>query len=154
MNTYFAYGANMDPARLAHRLGEADPTAFRRRAGLLEGYALVFDKLSSTDLEVGYGHVVPAPGHRVEGVLNDLTDQQLARLDEIELVPRHYTRCPLGVVERHSRQVIVAQVYLATQAWLRPALKPLKSYIDALLQGSDMLSAEYVAFLKDLPCKN
>lgn len=150
---YFAYGANMDADILAHRV-ERDGAAFRRRRGILMNYRLAFNKVSSTDPTVGYANVMAAPGRRVEGLLNELDDTALARLDAIELVPHHYTRSRLEVYDSMRAEPVLADVYTATPDWMRPALRPLRSYLNRLLHGADLLSAEYVSELRAVACRD
>ena len=151
---YFAYGSNMNAVVLAHRLGRADPQSFRRRRALLRDHALVFNKMSSKDAAVGYGNVTAAAGHCVEGVLNELTSEELARLDAIELVPHHYVRSELPVHDCLTGMTATAHVYTAHPAWVRPALAPLRAYVDRLLGAADLLSADYVAPLRAVQCRD
>src|SRR4051794_16947731 len=97
LHVYFAYGSNMHGPLLATRLGRLNTTSFARCRGILRNYRLAFEKVSSTDPQVGYATVVPALGCSVEGVLNVITEKDLACLDSIELVPHHYTRCIMPV---------------------------------------------------------
>jgi len=152
MPLYFAYGANMSETVLSRRLGRTAAVDLARRRGVLCDYKLVFNKRSSTDPLVGYANVVPAGGHRVEGVLNQLTDGELARLDDIELVPHHYVRSRLTVHD--SAGPVAAHVYLAHPAWIRGDLRPLRGYLDVLLGGAGLLSPEYVGPLRALPCRD
>jgi gamma-glutamylcyclotransferase len=151
---YFAYGSNMNAAVLAQRLGRPDPSGFRRRRALLRNHKLLFNKMSSMDASVGYGNVTAAAGHCVEGTLNELTRDELVRLDAVELVPHHYVRSALPVHDCRTGTTVVAHVYTAHPAWVRPALAPLRSYVERLLDGADLLSADYVAPLRALQCRD
>jgi gamma-glutamylcyclotransferase len=147
---YFAYGANMDASILARRLGRNDVRSLARRRGLLVDFAIGFGKISSSDPAVGYATVISCGGAHVEGVLNNLTDAEINRLDEIELVPEHYTRATLGVIDTGSSEIVEAAVYIANPAKLRTGLMPLASYIDMLLGGRDILSVPYVDHLAEI----
>lgn len=149
---YFAYGSNMHPALLGQRLHRPDPVSFRRRRGVLRNYALSFDKLSSRDARVGYANVNPQVGEEVEGILNDLSENELLALDGIELVPRHYTRAELIVHEAETGRPVAASVYLANPAMVRIGLLPTRGYLERLLGGADLLSQAYVARLNSLAC--
>jgi len=151
MRLYFAYGSNMSAAVLARRL-EREPASFRRRRGVLTDYKLAFNKVSSTNPIIGYANVVPARGHRVEGILNELDASALARLDAIELVPHHYTRSQVTVTDGNSGSEVPAEIYTAQPAWIRPELIPLRSYLETLLGGDDLLSVEYLAPLRVMQC--
>jgi hypothetical protein len=147
---YFAYGANMDGALLAARLGRPDPAVFRRRRGLLADHALVFDKLAASEPGVGYANLSPSPGESVEGVLNELDDEDLLRLDRIELVPIHYTRRTAAVLDPATHSVIAAEAYWAVPERVRPGLLPRRDYMERLLRGADVLSPGYVESLRRL----
>jgi gamma-glutamylcyclotransferase (GGCT)/AIG2-like uncharacterized protein YtfP len=153
MHLYFAYGSNMSAAVLARRLAR-DAASFRRRRAVLLDHKLVFNKVSSTDPAVGYGNVVPVRGHRVEGILNELDDAALARLDAIELVPHHYTRSQVAVIDDDDGREVAAHIYTAHPAWVGPELRPLRSYLENLLAGGDLLSTDYVAPLRAVQCRD
>jgi hypothetical protein len=150
IHLYFAYGANMHASVLAHRLGRTDTNSFRRRYAVLTDHRLVFDKMSSTDNSVGYGNVKQEAGHQVEGVINELDSTDLARLDALELVPHHYLRSQIAVHDSLSGGLVLAEIYTAHPSWIRPDLKPLRSYLDNLLGGADLLSADYVTHLRSI----
>ncbi|HZX87455.1 MAG TPA: gamma-glutamylcyclotransferase family protein [Reyranella sp.] len=149
---YFAYGSNMSAGVLAQRLPRHDGAPFRRRRAVLADHKLMFHKVSSTDPAVGYADVVPQPGQQVEGILVELGRVELQRLDEIELVPHHYARREVEVLDCDG--VVAAHVYTAQPGWIRPAIRPLRAYLDNLLGGADLLSPGYVAALRAVPCRD
>jgi hypothetical protein len=110
--------------------------------------------VSSTDPAVGYANVLPAAGHSVEGILNELDDRELAQLDAIELVPHHYQRLQMMVSDSSNGLMVSAHIYTASASWIRPGLSPLRSYLDILLAGADLLSPEYVASLRSASCRD
>lgn len=79
---YFAYGSNTDPDRFMTRVG-----AWRsRRRARLSGHKLRFARMVRS--EGGGGAVVDArPGHYVDGVLFEITTEQLAAMDREEFDP-------------------------------------------------------------------
>jgi gamma-glutamylcyclotransferase (GGCT)/AIG2-like uncharacterized protein YtfP len=137
---------------LARRM-QRDGATFQRRRAVLADHKLVFDKVSSTDPAVGYANVLPAAGHLVEGILNEFDDGALAQLDAIELVPHHYRRLPITVRDGNGLSVS-AHIYLANASWIRPGLRPLRSYLEIMLAGADLLSPDYVASLRSVPCRD
>jgi gamma-glutamylcyclotransferase len=149
---YFAYGANMSADVLARRM-RRDSVAFQRRRAVLADHRLVFDKVSSTDPAVGYANVLPATGHRVEGILNEFDEHGLAQLDAIELVPHHYRRLQMTVRDDNGLMVS-AHVYMANTPWIRQGLRPLRSYLEIMLAGADLLSPDYVASLRSVRCQD
>jgi cation transport regulator ChaC len=154
IHLYFAYGSNMDAATLARRLGRQSANCLRRRRALLQDHRLVFNKVSSTDPAVGYANIVRLEGQCVEGVLNELPEADLVRLDRVERVPEHYVRTLLTVYDSADARAVAAHVYTAQPAWIRPELRPLRSYVDTLLGGSDVLSQDYVTPLRAVLCRD
>jgi hypothetical protein len=83
---YLAYGSNADPDRFRSRVG---PWRSRRRARL-DGYRLRF--AASVSSEGGGGAVVDeAPGDHVDGVLYEITSEQMAAMDREEFDPSRDT---------------------------------------------------------------
>ena len=79
---YFAYGSNADPERFKARVGL---WRSRRRARLLD-HSLRFARMVQS--EGGGGAVVDAsPGRHVDGVLFEITAEQLAAMDREEFDP-------------------------------------------------------------------
>ena len=74
---YFAYGSNMNPARMRARC----PSARRVGTATLRGWRLV---------ERLYADVERSPGSAVRGVLYWLTERDLSRLDRCEGWPTVY----------------------------------------------------------------
>jgi len=150
---YFAYGSNMDADLLLKRLSKTDRATLQRRRGLLADHSLLFDKLSSIDPAIGYASIRPQLGGVVEGVINDVDERDLLRLDEIELVPVHYRRTTATVFDTALGQAIETFVYVGNEAWTRSGLIPEAAYVARLLRGQDILSPEYVAALSRIPSR-
>ena len=70
---YFAYGSNLNTTRLRSRIGNAKIHRVHR----LQNWELVFNCS-------GFANIQPAPGKVVEGVLYEITSDQLNDLDRIE----------------------------------------------------------------------
>jgi gamma-glutamylcyclotransferase len=140
---YFAYGANMSASQLARRLRRADLSAFQRRPAMLPGYRLAFNKVSSTDPAIGYANIIPDPHDTAEGVLYEMPVDCLEQLDRIELVPSHYIRSTIPVMDVRDGRYVEAHVYVANPTIVRRGLRPDPAYIKLLLEGSDLLSPSY-----------
>lgn len=83
---YLAYGSNADPDRFRSRVG---PWRSRRRARL-DGYRLRF--AASVSSEGGGGAVVDeSPCDHVDGVLYEITAEQMAAMDREEFDPSRDT---------------------------------------------------------------
>ncbi|WFM72498.1 gamma-glutamylcyclotransferase family protein [Halomonas sp. CKK8] len=148
MPYYFAYGSNMNPARVAARIG-----ATRRvLAGVLHDHALRFDKASRV-AGIAHANVVPRQGERVEGALFELDDPgQIRRMDPFEGYPNEYDRHRLPVATREG--AIEAWVYIAAPGTTAEALRPAREYLEHLLAGEPFLSAAYHARLSAVEAVN
>ncbi len=144
---YFAYGSNMNPARV-----EGRGMRFRRAiAGSLEGFDLHFNKRSSIHAGMAAANVVRAPDGLVEGVLYELsTPDQIKQMDPFEGYPEKYVRevCMLKTGEG----LIGAWVYIATDKWLAEGLRPARWYLEHLLAGKGYLSQCYFESLRQVVC--
>jgi gamma-glutamylcyclotransferase (GGCT)/AIG2-like uncharacterized protein YtfP len=141
---YFAYGTNMSESRMRAL------TPFTKREGArLEGYRLVFNKQSNADPRMGFANVVPDRDSSVEGVLYEVDEAGLGKLDISEGSPDHYSRRELEVVTSKGKKVI-AEVYIASDPKVRPGLRPSKSYMANLLSGADVLPKGYVKSLQEI----
>ena len=89
MPFYFAYGSNMNPARMAGRgldVVEALP-------GRLHGMELRFNKRSRQNPRWACANIAWSPGSLVEGVLYRLADdRQILKMDPFEGAPFYYSR--------------------------------------------------------------
>lgn len=144
MPWYFAYGSNMNPARVAARIG-----ATRRvMAGVLHDYRLRFDKASKI-AGIAHANVAAVIGERVEGALFELErPEQIQLMDPFEGYPADYQRHRLAVSTREGD--IEAWVYIATPGTTATALRPAREYLDHLLAGEPYLSRAYHARLADV----
>lgn len=151
---YFAYGSNMNPARMT-REGVRWTT---RSAARLDGWRIAFRKRAGDSPVHAYATIEPAPGACVEGVLYLLAAvDDIARLDAFEEVPNRYRRQTVrvrtgtAVDAPAGAEAILAEVYVAQPAACADGLLPESWYIAHMLAASDLLSPEYVAFLRALP---
>lgn len=137
MSWYFAYGSNMNQARVQVRIG-----AVRRvMPGVLEGYCLKFNKASRV-AGIAHANVMPCAGSSVEGALFELeTADQILAMDPFEGYPLEYQRHRLPI--RAEQDVIDAWVYIAGPGMTAEALKPAREYLDHLLAGEAFLSPGY-----------
>ena len=144
---YFAYGSNMNPARMRERGAEF----FSYRRGVLKDHRLVFNKLCRL-YEGGFGcaNIEPHKGEVVEGVLYEVDwEQALPVLDIYEGYPNHYTK-EIKKIETPSGEEVEAVVYVAHPSKIREGLKPSPDYLAHLLEACrlGLLSEEYCKKLK------
>lgn len=91
---YFAYGSNMNPQRMRGR----NINYAERNPAILKGYTLKFNKVSFRNLHEGFANIVPDAKEFVEGVLYDLSDTDIEKLDQYEGYPVHYDRRQVKVM--------------------------------------------------------
>lgn len=84
---YFAYGSNMNANRMLGR----DVDIYEMLPGILIGYKLTFNKISTVDNQ-GYATIEKSKNNNVEGVIYQISHQGLKRLDLFEGYPTHYIR--------------------------------------------------------------
>jgi gamma-glutamylcyclotransferase (GGCT)/AIG2-like uncharacterized protein YtfP len=142
---YFAYGSNMDPKRVKERRIRFS----KREHAVLEGFKLEFNKVSALNPKEGYANIVEDKNEIVEGILYEIEDEDINKLDKFEGVPRHYRRINLRV-KLDSQEIVEATTYIAQTDMTRQGLKPTKQYLNHLLQGCDLLSQEYCDKLKKM----
>jgi len=143
MSWYFAYGSNMNPARLVDdRLKPKGVALGRRIGGRLDGWRLTFDKVARTPKGAGAGNIVVAPGNVVHGTLNEMPPAGLDVLDVWEGVAGgHYERQVVPVVRSDTGEPVEAVTYVALL--VGQGLRPSRGYLGHLLAGRDLLPADY-----------
>ena len=140
---YFAYGSNMDAARLFdQRLAPKGVPRGERVAGRLDGWRLVFDKPSRLLKGGAAANIVIAAGSAVHGTLNALPEAGFDVLDIYEGVAAgHYERRMIRVARSDTGEEVEAIVYTALIQG--DGLKPPRAYLDCLLAGRDLLPPDY-----------
>lgn len=120
LHAYFAYGSNLCVTQMAHRCpGAIDPKPAR-----LDGHDWLINQR-------GVATVEPLDGSQVHGVLWQVTDHDLAALDEAEGVPVRYRRDRLTV---HTVDgPAPAWVYIDHRVDPGP---PRPGYLDRILAGA------------------
>ncbi len=140
---YFAYGSNMDPKQMKKRR----VNFLKREYAILEKWRLEFNKVSSQNNNKGYANILKDEEGFVEGILYEIQDSDIEKLDEYEGYPNHYERKKLRVKMNNGKE-IEAMVYIAKSNKLKKGLKPSRKYIYHLLKGCDLLSQKYCNKLK------
>lgn len=142
---YFAYGSNMNPARITSRLRTRD---IKGVPAHLEGYTLKFNK-RGTDKHgdhIGYANIVKSKKGIVEGIAWHVPTWAIGMMDVFEGYPMHYDRVNLTV--RTSVGPMPAIVYMATPEVIDNDLLPTMQYVNHLLAGRKALSAGYIKMLE------
>jgi len=146
---YFAYGSNMNPDRMKSR----GVKFLRRIHAVLNGWRLEFNKVSFRNPREGYANIVRDENSIVEGILYEILDSDIGKLDRYEGYPDHYDRITVKVRLDNGSE-IEAFTYIAQPDKVRSGLKPSKEYLNHLLKGSDLLSKEYRDRLSKLETLN
>ena len=144
MNQYFAFGSNMNPARLRQRVGDF-PTPC---PSVLLGYRLVFNKKADRKPGVGFANIVISNSDQVHGLLYELTNEQLEMLSAWEGVSgSHYYRTMLQVLTDGGESVR-AVAYVACEDKIAHDLLPEAEYLNHLLAAREHLPPDYVVALE------
>jgi len=144
---YFAYGSNMNPARMQAR----GLRVLEAMSGYLPGYRLCFNK-RATDRAAGraYANIGHCLAGQVEGVFYRLHDErEISKLDHFEGTPIYYSRECLSIVTAQGVQP--AWVYIANPAFRQEGLLPSADYLAHLLAGQQWLSEPYWSALAGWP---
>lgn len=143
---YFAYGSNMNPARVQER----GLVVLGLCGARLLGKRLVFDKVSRLHPEAAHANIVHAPGRVVEGVLYRLVGaDEILKMDPFERAPWNYGRDVVQVVVRG--EAVWAWTYFANDAVRRSGLHPPAAYLAHMLAGKAHLSPGYYQRLSQTP---
>lgn len=140
---YFAYGSNMD----AERMRKRGVNFSQRIHAILKGYSLRFNKMTSRNLKEGYANIIPDKKGIVEGVLYNISDSDLSKLDEYEGYPNHYDRIKVKV-QLDDGEEVETVTYIAQSNKVREGLKPSRAYLNYLLAAKDILSESYYRILE------
>ena len=144
---YFAYGSNMDPARVAERGIVYSEIA----AGRAPGYVLRFDKQSRTQDGAGHANIAFARSGVVEGLLYRLESaDEIVKMDPFERAPVNYSREMIRV--ESGAGTCWAWTYFANSAVIAEGLRPPDWYMNHLLAGAEFLSESYVKWLRSFDC--
>ena len=122
---YFAYGMNTNLDEMATRC----PGAVCLGPAWIDNYALVFRH---------FADIKPEAGTWCDGVLWEITDDNLRALDRLEGYPWHYTR--FSVVVHTDRGSDTALVYqMVDQSYEQP---PSNHYFNTVYEGYEQNSVD------------
>ena len=143
---YFAYGSNMNPARMRAR----GLLVRSMCAARLPGYALCFDKQSAAHAGTGHANLTRDLSAIAEGVLYELVaEAEILKMDPFENAPINYGR-EVVEVQTH-RGVVPAWTYFANDAVRVADARPEQAYLAHLLAGRPFLSDAWYARLAAWP---
>jgi gamma-glutamylcyclotransferase (GGCT)/AIG2-like uncharacterized protein YtfP len=137
---YFAYGSNCNPA-VMKRKGVSYTS---RQRAVLRGFRLLFNKQAmraSLPTGIGFANINEHANGTVEGILYEIADQDLGRLDESERYPDHYDRIDVTVEADTGHERCFT--YRAQPDKVCAGLKPSRNYLNHILAAGDFLSSQY-----------
>ena len=137
---YFAYGSNCNPA-VMKRKGVSFTS---RRRAVLRGFRLLFNKKAmrgNLPEDIGFANINEDADGIVEGILFEILDEDLERLDRSERYPDHYDRIDVSVETDAGHQRCCT--YRAQPDKVRAGLKPSRNYLNHILAAGDFLSKQY-----------
>lgn len=151
MKWYFAYGSNMNPARLVEeRLKPKGIVMGERVGGRLDGWRLTFNKRRLKFPGSGAGNIVAVTNGVVHGTLNALPGAGFRILDCCEGVASgDYERRTVAVVRADTGITVEAITYVALLTG--QGLRPTRAYLGHLLAGRDLLPGDYWEWLRATP---
>lgn len=112
-----------------------------RKFARLENHKLVFNK-KAKDGNFSYANIEFSVGKFVEGAIYEFPDFEISKLDKAEGFPKHYNKVDF-VVNDHNNNPVNVVAYIAQQDMIVNGLLPTSSYLNHLLAGKDILTAEY-----------
>jgi cation transport regulator ChaC len=143
---YFAYGPNMN----GDELNRKEVQFSSRTAAKLKGYKLVFNKYSTKLEGEGKINLEKDTNGTVEGALYEIPTYEIKKLDVAYGYPLHYQHQKLKITAKTGEETD-AVVFVATDDMVEMGLKPRKAYLKLMIDSNDVLSKEYLQFLKSIP---
>ena len=140
---YFAYGSNMNSKRMEDR----EINFSKRELAILKDHELCFNKQAFHNTNEGYANLSPEKDKVTEGILYEIDDKNIVKLDKFEGYPNHYIKKAIKV-ELENGNEVDALVYLARPDKIKDGLKPTKKYLNNLMEGRDLISENYNNFLQ------
>jgi gamma-glutamylcyclotransferase len=143
---YFAYGSNMDEARMRKRC----PSARFLFKGRLPGFRLDFTRFSTTN-QCGAADIIPDSSATVWGVVYHINDEHKPALEKAEGVPvRAYEQATLSVHPDGDDAQHIKVITYAVVTKETPCPKPSEEYKARIVNGAKSwkLPADYIAGLE------
>ena len=142
---YFAYGSNMDEHKLKIK---RNVDFYEKFSGKLDGWEIVFNKITSDKSVVAYSNISPKENSCVEGIIYKIKSEDvLNKLDKDEGWPKHYEKKYMSV--KTTNGFLECLVYIANPNKTQDGLKPERKYLNEILAGKEFLSNSYYSELKN-----
>jgi cation transport regulator ChaC len=143
---YFGYGSNMNSTVFQGRR-KMRPTKIER--AVLKDYKLVFNQPGIPWLEPSFANIEEAPGHYIEGVVYEITGEEMRLLDISEGNGAY--DIVTSNVEADVSGPILAHTFATKNVshGLHPSLRYMNLLIDGAIEHD--LSPEWVQMLREAP---
>jgi len=119
----------------------------KRESACLKDPEICFNKQASRNSNEGHANLMPKEGATTEGVLYEINDEDIEKLDRFEGYPNHYNKKIIKVILKNGEEED-AIVYIAQPDKIKVGLKPKEEYLNHLKEGKDLISEEYYNFLQ------
>lgn len=131
---YFAYGSNMSLSNMTKR----DVNFTSREKATLKGYKFIINKISKKNPGVGFANIIRDDNSEVEGIVYEVSQEDILKLDKYEGYPKHYRRESFIINDENTI------IYIANDNWTSVnELKASEDYKEKILEGKEYLSEEY-----------
>lgn len=131
---YFAYGSNMNDKRMTDR----GVNFLSKEKGTLKGYKFIINKKSQKNPNIGFANIIRDDNSEVEGIIYEVTEEDIIKLDKFEGAPKHYRR-EIYIIE--NKQCVI---YIANDVWTSTnELEATEEYKNHILEGKEFLSEKY-----------
>ena len=138
---YFAYGSNMSSSRLTER----GVNFLSKEKGTLKGYKFIINKKSQKNPNIGFANIIKDNSSEVEGIIYEVNEEDLIKLDKYEGAPKHYKR------ETYIINNKKCVIYIANKEWTSiNELKATEEYKNHILEGKEFLSDNYYKKLLEI----
>lgn len=126
METYYAYGSNIN----ARQIKERCPSAHFKFSAILHGYRFTFP-IKSERWSGGVAGIIEQKGEKVLGVVYEISDNDLLKLDEFE---SHYYRKKISVM-LEGGSILDTWTYFPNLVDDK-FYPPTKEYLHVLIEGA------------------
>ena len=99
----------------------------------LDNYKIDF-RIFSKKRNCGCADIIKQQGSRVWGLLFQMSDADLARMDAFEGHPKHYRRCKLEVIDENKKKYQAYSYEVVNKSV--DTLKPSKHYLNLMQQAA------------------
>jgi len=131
---YFAYGSNMDEKRMMER----GVFFTSKEKGTLKGFRFIINKKSQKNPNIGFANIIRDDNSEVEGIIYEVSQEDIFKLDKFEGHPKHYKRETYII---NNKECIV---YISNNIWTSTnELESTEEYKNHILEGKDFLSEKY-----------